>query len=194
MTNPMLNYAFRAFGFLKVEYEGRSYNKFLYYIPLTISLFVTLFVYLINVSTKGVVNIFLEDAFSSLSTFTQVLPGFYIGSLAAIASYGYTGLDSEMSSPKAKIQESTTNGSRPSPLTRRRYLTIMFGYLASISMVLTILVFFVTLLYSIGVFPVAQIIFLTIYYLVVFIFFFIFIQMLLITFFGIYYLSDRMHR
>ncbi len=190
----MLNYAFKAFGFLKVEYDGRSYNKFLYCIPLGTSILITILFYLININAEGVINIFLEDAFSSLSTFIQVLPGFYIGSLAAIASYSYAGLDSEMSSPKVKIQERTTNGSRPSLLTRRRYLTIMFGYLASISMVLTIMVFFTTLLYSIGVFPVAQSIFLTIYYLVVLVFFSIFIQMLLITFFGIYYLSDRMHR
>lgn len=190
----MLNYAFKAFGFLRVEYDGRDYNKFLYYVPLGTSILITILFYLININAEGVINIFLEDAFSSLSTFIQVLPGFYIGSLAAIASYSYAGLDSEMSNPKVKIQERTTNGSRPSPLTRRRYLTIMFGYLASISMVLTILVFFVTLLYSIGIFPVAKITFLAIYYLIVFIFFSIFTQMLLITFFGIYYLSDRMHR
>jgi hypothetical protein len=192
----MFGYALKAFDFLKVQYpnSGDSLRSLLYILPCFLATTFCLFFALISYKSHTGVNIFNHSAFDNISTFVQILPGFYIGSLAAIASYNYAPMDNMMSLPTPFLKEQVDAGFRESKLSRRRYLTLMFGYLAAISILSAIFIFIVRLIYSVNIFAVSAVVYNIVYYVVAFVFFFIFWQMIMVTLFGIYYLADRMHR
>lgn len=192
----MFGYALKAFDFLKVQYpnNGDSLRSLLYILPCTLAIvFCSIFALIDYNSAKGV-NIFDHAAFDNISTFVQILPGFYIGALAAIASYNYAPMDNVMSLPAPFLYEQVTGGQRESKLSRRRYLTLLFGYLSAISIMSAVFIFIVRLVYAVKIVSVSAAIYNSVYYVVAFIFFFIFWQMIMVTLFGIYYLADRMHR
>lgn len=192
----MFNYALKAFDFLKVQYpnRGESLRSLLYILPCILTtIFCLIFAVIDHCSLEGV-NIFKHNAFDNISTFVQILPGFYIGALAAIASYSYAPMDNVMSRPAPFLKEPVAGGFRESILSRRRYLTLLFGYLSSISILSAVFIFIVRLAYAVNIFPVSATIYNIVYYSITFLFFFIFWQMIMVTLFGIYYLADRMHR
>lgn len=192
----MLSYALKVFDFLKIQYPntGESLSRLLYISPILLAiLFCSLFG-MIDYHSKLDINIFKQSAFDNISTFVQILPGFYIGALAAIASYNYAPMDNVMSLPAPYLKEQVEGGFRESRLSRRRYLTLMFGYLSAISILSAVFIFIVRLVYSVDIFAVSATIYNIVYYVITFLFFFIFWQMILVTLFGIYYLADRMHR
>lgn len=192
----MFGYALKAFDFLRVRYPsgGANFGSLLYILPCLLAIVFCLFFALISHKSAAGINIFNHTAFDNISTFVQILPGFYIGSLAAIASYSYEPMDRVMSLPAPFLKEQVDGGFRESKLSRRRYLTLMFGYLAAISIMSAIFIFIVRLVYSVNIFSVSSIVYNATYYVVTFIFFFVFWQMIMVTLFGIYYLADRMHR
>lgn len=189
----MEKYILKAFGFLSIQYEDEKPDAILYKIPCFLSFLVCIFVLFLSLSSNQIINIFTERAFDSISTFVQVLPGFFIASLSAIASYNNKNIDNKMSGNTPYLLEKTNAGEHKSELSRRRFLTLMFGYLSAISMITTILLFLVRLSYDTHIFLVPLEMYVAIYLLLSFIFFFIFFQMITITLFGIYYLADRMH-
>ena len=190
----MLSNTLKAFGFLRIKYRGQNLNSVLYILPVFFAVLVCVFIFIVDSNSNKAINIFTQSAFDSISTFVQVLPGFYIASLAAIASYNNSNIDNKMSGNPPYLEENVSGGKRKSDLSRRRFLTLMFGYLAAISMISTIFLFFIRLSYDTSIFSVNPLIYNTIYYLLCFVFFAIFFQMILITLHGIYYLADRMHR
>ncbi|MFU8925149.1 hypothetical protein [Acinetobacter puyangensis] len=192
----MLSYALKAFDFLKIQYpnSGENLRRLLYISPVLLAILFCSFFGLIDYNSKLDINIFKHSAFDNISTFVQILPGFYIGALAAIASYTYAPMDNVMSTPTPFLKEQVAGGFRESKLSRRRYLTLMFGYLSAISILSAVFIFIVRLVYAVNIFAVSATIYNIIYYLIAFLFFFVFWQMILVTFFGIYYLADRMHR
>lgn len=187
----MLKYTLRVFDFLRIKYPNTtdSISGLLYWLPLLLSLCICISLGILDYYSLTHLNIFTHKAIDNISTFVQILPGFYIGSLAAIASYNYDAMDNQMKNPPM-----LDNGRNLSALSRRQYLTSMFGYLAAISILSAIFIFFTRLVYDLQVFDVTHIIYYTLYYIIVFFFFFIFCQMISVTFFGIYYLADRMHK
>lgn len=164
---------------------GQSINGSIYILPLFLAAIMTTFIYFVG-RTNPTFNVFTHPAFGSISTFTQVLPGFYIAALSAIAAYTNPRLDN-MIGPSNVLLVGI-------PLSRRRYLTLLFGYLTAISIVAALMVFFFQLSYLTKILRVSQTIFHFGYFSCVFLFFTIFFQMLILTFFGIHYLADRMHR
>lgn len=192
----MFSYALKAFDFLKVQYPNNrdSLRSLLYILPCILAIVFCLIFALIDYSSTTSVNIFSHKAFDNISTFVQILPGFYIGSLAAIASYNYPPMDNVMSLPAPFLKEQVEEGFRESKLSRRRYLTLLFGYLSAISILSAIFIFIVRLVYDVNIFAVPTVFYNIVYYAIAFLFFFIFWQMIVVTLFGIYYLADRMHR
>lgn len=192
----MFGYALKAFDFLKVQYpnSGDSLRSLLYILPCTLAIVFCSIFALIDFSSTEDLNIFNHNAFDNISTFVQILPGFYIGALAAIASYNYAPMDNVMSLPAPFLHEPVVGGLRESKLSRRRYLTLLFGYLAAISILSAVFIFIVRLVYAVNIFAVSATIYYSVYYVIAFMFFFIFWQMIMVTLFGIYYLADRMHR
>lgn len=192
----MFGYALKAFDFLKVKYpnNGDNLRSLLYILPCILAIVFCSIFALIDHSSAAGVNIFNHKAFDNISTFVQILPGFYIGSLAAIASYNYPPMDNVMSLPAPFLKEQVEGGFRESKLSRRRYLTLLFGYLSAISILSAVFIFIVRLIYDVNIFAVPTMFYNIVYYVTAFLFFFIFWQMIVVTLFGIYYLADRMHR
>jgi hypothetical protein len=71
--------------------------------------------------------------FYHMNGLMQILAGFFIASLAAVATFSREGLDDVMGGDPPTIPRSS---GRPEDLTRRRFLCLLFGFLAGGSIVL----------------------------------------------------------
>ncbi len=121
----------------------------------------------------------------------NTLIGFYIAALAAIAAFPNVSLDSCMKGRAPKITNYRQGTATEETLTRRRFLVILFGYCAFLSI----------LMFGVGVvsvmvapsaaaatwLPAARLIWLTAYFLMA-------ASLLVATLVGLHYLIDRMHR
>lgn len=66
----------------------------------------------------------------------QILAGFYIASLAAVSTFAKEGMDDLMAGKTPELLVLKNNKEISEKLTRRRFLSLMFGYLAFISIFL----------------------------------------------------------
>jgi len=163
-------------------------------LPALISAVISLCLYLIPgdeawLGDKGLIN--------DLQGFLQILPGFYLASLAAIATFNKEDLDHELPAPTPTIAIKFIRDARlhnkTIRLTRRRMLCYLFGYLTFLSLMLYLATVFapVTLVdaashaqqYSGYISEAAK-----------FIFQLFFWQMIVVTVFGLYQLCDRIHQ
>ena len=71
----------------------------------------------------------------------SLLPGFYIASLAAVATFGGEHMDELMPEPAPKVYIRTAHTDGPDKLTRRMFLSYLFGYLAISSLLLVAICF-----------------------------------------------------
>lgn len=128
-----------------------------------------------------------------LQGFLQILPGFYLAALAAIATFNKNDLDFHLPAPTPKIDVVVNGHEVLINLTRRRMLSYLFGYLTFLSLV----IYLATVLASIAA-PSGVAIFGK--NLIIAKAFFIaclnlfFIQMIIVTIFGLYQLCDRIHQ
>jgi hypothetical protein len=134
-----------------------------------------------------------------LSIFTEFLPvlfGFYIAALAAIATFDRQGMDDPMPGQAPEMWV-TFHGKRESvPLTRRRFLCYMFGYLALMS-------FALFAISAVGnwlapnihaLVPYDAKAFLYVRWGFLGVFLFLASNLLVTTLLGLYYMTDRIHR
>lgn len=192
----MIKYALKVFDFIRIRYPKKDFGISFYLYPIICSVLVSGLIIWSQTSTisDSFTVLFLMPEFDSITTFIQVLPGFYIGALAAIASFQREGMDDKLPTPTPYIMKVAENGNRKVELSRRTYLTTMFAYLASVTIILAISIFFLKLFYALKIFKVSGALFMSIYAFNTFLIFFIFFQTIIITFVGIYYLGNRMHR
>lgn len=192
----MIKYAIKVFDFIRIRYPKKNFGISFYLYPLICSILVSGLIIWSQASTisDSFVVLFLMPEFDSITTFIQVLPGFYIGALAAIASFQREGMDDKLPTPTPYLMKVAENGDKKIELSRRTYLTLMFAYLASVTIILAISIFFLKLFYALKVFKVSETLFTLIYALNTFVIFFFFFQIIVITLVGIYYLGNRMHR
>jgi len=121
---------------------------------------------------------------TGVSSLIQVLVGFYVATLAAVATFPTSSLDED-------TNRITFEGKS---LKRRRFLAYLFGYLALLSLLLFIALLFRPMIHGLlnqidftGVQRWLRLFF-------VFVYQFVFWQMVFITMLGLYYLTDRIHR
>ncbi|AYM90052.1 hypothetical protein D9980_05350 [Serratia sp. 3ACOL1] len=129
----------------------------------------------------------------AVSGFISNLPGFYIAALAAIATFNREQIDHPLiglnGTPFIKVKRTKENGRTidvQEKLTRRLFLCMMFAFLTALSISIVMLNAFAA--------PVINTIkngIVNWCYIVAFTFFSW--QMLVTTFFGLYYLGDRIH-
>jgi hypothetical protein len=129
-----------------------------------------------------------------ISGLLQILPGFYIASLAAIATFNKNNMDEYMPELTPTVTIRIGDHACPIKLTRRRMLSLMFGYLTFLSLLLFLTIVLVNmlapnvkLLLPASFHKIALGIFVAIYGL-------LFWHMIAVTLFGLYQLSDRMHQ
>jgi hypothetical protein len=121
---------------------------------------------------------------TGVSSLIQVLVGFYVATLAAVATFPTSSLDQ----PTNRI---TLNRKA---LMRRRFLAYLFGYLALLSLFLFVALLFRPLVHGL----LGQLADVSVQkwirLVLVFIYQFVFWQMVFVTLLGLYYLTDRIHR
>lgn len=198
----MLSQALSVFDFLKIKYPDNTHRTAVYILPgLLSAVGVSLLVCLAytHTETGNTNNILISEPVKDAFTLLTILPGFYIAALSAIAAINRPSIDEliqgktpyllkqELGRPQGEMYHQ--------PLTRRLFLTLLFAYLASISLFLSLFLITVRLIYSFESFNIyAQLqtdLSIVIYGVLVFIFLFLIAQIFTLSLVGISYLGYR---
>ncbi len=160
-------------------------------IPLIFGILSGIIVYFLPIN----LNIFGQNGIvSQTNGLLQILTGFFIASLAAVATFQRTELDDVMQGNPPKLP--INSGYQFEELTRRRFLCLLFGYLSGISIFLYIFGSLATILAPVFQFLVtgsyiyhiiSRVLFSTLYCSILG-------NLLVTTFLGLYFLVDRIHQ
>ncbi len=180
----------RPFGYILIRHPVKKVID--WYIPLAM----TLILFVISYPLRSALNVWGTGGLVQLAQqIIQGLPGFYIAALAAVATFGQQStLDMLIPDPTPTIKTRSAGEWISMQLTRRRFLCLLFAYLTVVSVLLSLIATY-------GLATAAAIRLLappwlsqglslagTIFYSI-----FIF-QLIIVTLWGLYYLSDRMHQ
>jgi len=187
----MLRHLFRPFAYLKIEHKEKWKLDWLY--PLFLSL-VSLCL-IMYAKGYGQVVIFADTGLvSKIQGFVSILPGFYIAALAAIATFNKVDIDKTMPAPAPKIDVLIQGKNILIDLTRRRFLCLMFAFLTAESLLLIIFGIFAQVLYVPGKAFICEIFHPLISNLLLLVYLFLFWQMVVASFWGLFYLGERLHQ
>ncbi len=196
----MLSQALNVFDFLKIKYPKNSQKKAIIYYPLIFSLLASSILLYLAISNNYDTNFFVGKNSGDLFTLMAILPGFYIASLGAISAINKPAIDkiiNEKNAPYLTKRNKDQLGVYNQPLTRRVFLSMLFAYLASVSLLTTLILSGLRFLSSLNIF--SKFIYLAKYeiwgYCLSFIinltFFFILTQLVILTLVGINYLGYK---
>ena len=119
--------------------------------------------------------------------------GFYVASLAAIATFSRECLDKPIDGEKLTLFSKENGILYNRILTRRHFLTYLFGYLSFLSIFIYIFgIFFSTISPIIFIEKYTKIPIEWVSIFFVFTYLYLFFQMIILTLFGLFYLSDRL--
>lgn len=180
----------RPINFLKIKTYDIWWYKFWY--PLFFTILFYSYIIIFNMYSCKSINLFGDNSLVSyFLSIIQILTGFYIAALAAVATFGKGNLDETIKNGGATLTSSQNGKTKPRELTRRHFLSYLFGYLAFISICLS---------FAIIVFQVCNPAYLfcgmarcAILYFSFFIFLFFFGQAIILTMLGIFFLCDRIN-
>lgn len=187
----MFRHLLRPLSYLSIEHKQKRVVDWVYPIVLAILTIVIIFC----LKQFGNIAIYADGALlEKILGFVQGLPGFYIAALAAIATFNKLDIDKTMPKPAPKMGSMIRGQIVCIELTRRRFLCSMFAFLTAESLILIILAIFGQTVYL----PVKAIIPVNFHTLTsisyMLLFMFIFWQMLITSFWGLFYLGDRLHQ
>lgn len=178
------------FRYLQIKHSTKLRIDFV--LPVVVGLPVSIAVLVLG----SRVAVFGGGGYVSLITgLLQIMTGFYIAALAAVATFQSPTLDQQLDGEPALLPEVRKGGrKRQIPLTRRQFLCFLFGHLALLSIALYFVGGFANLI-SGGVADLIHVdahswvrgIFVVLYSVVS-------AHLLLVTMLGLYYLSYRIHR
>lgn len=187
----MLNHILRPFSYLSIKHPYKWIVDWIYPAALTL---VSMLV-ILGVQKFGSISLYGDGGLiQKITGFIQGLPGFFIAALAAIATFNRLDIDRTMPAPAPKLGIKIHGQTVAIELTRRRFLCSMFAFLTAENLILIVFGIFSSALYlpikeviAIGYHQLASSIFLTI-------FLFMFWQMLVTSFWGLFYLGDKLHQ
>ena len=141
------------------------------------------------------VNILGEGGLvGSINSAISFLIGFYIAALAAVATFENKNLDKEIAGEPAKLTYYQAGKFWQEKLTRRKFLSFLFGYCSFMSIVLFVAGVFAQIFHT-GIKFVTPLQFhMPLTALFVAGYMFIFFNLAITTFLGLFYLTDRLHR
>lgn len=201
----MFELIFKPLNYLAIKWEVEGHfskKTFDYFIPLIISIVLSVLLvgieYFFSSKTVEVVNIFASDTSALLAGFLQTIPGFYIAALAAIATLTSPTMDRDMDgvAPTYKIDSIDMDGNpikKDEPLKRRGFLARLFSYLSFISLVAYFSILILQYMYQLNILVVGQLTYSIVYFVCLTAFNFLLVQLMLLTFLGLYYLGQRIH-
>ncbi|HGW4086770.1 TPA: hypothetical protein ACNIDP_004656 [Klebsiella michiganensis] len=188
----MLSMTFKPFKYLLIKHDDKKWFDLI--IPLGLAGVLSFAYYCLDKPFALVASGGLVPQVNSL---LQMLIGFYIASLAAIATFGNESIDEIMAGTPPTLKMKQRGEWQEIPLTRRRFLCYLFGYLALMSIILYLVGVLATLLgYSGADFfktlsGMGRMVILKAVLLFIYLFFLI--NLVLTTLLGLYYLSVRIH-
>lgn len=179
----------KPFDYLRVKVVEKY--KYDYVYPIVIGSISTLFFFYY----PKPLQIFGQNGIISLIIgIVQMLTGFYIASLAAVATFKKKGMDDHMKGQTAELKIMKKGVCDIETLSRRRFLCLLFGYLAFISIV----VYFTGGLANIVAPTVSNFISIKLRMIVKwgFLWFYLVVtaNLLVTTLLGLFYMIDRIHR
>jgi hypothetical protein len=187
----MLRHLLRPLSYLTIEHKQKWRVDWLYPVSLALLSLVLIF----GMRMFGPIPLYADGGMvTKILGFVQVLPGFYIAALAAIATFNKTDIDKTMPAPAPKIDTVVQGKNVTIELTRRRFLCSMFAFLTAESLLIIMLSVFSQSIYL----PLKNVI--HGYFqnlasgLFMLIFFLLFWQMIVTSFLGLFYLGDRLHQ
>lgn len=178
----------RPFSFLTVRHPSRLPLWVNWVLPALLTALAVAGLWLL----KTPVNIFgAQGLLERLLGFVQTLAGFYIAALAAVSSFNSPHLDRAMPAPAPTMYIKYNGVLQSVTATRRRFLTSMFAYLTALSIVLSLAAMAVLVIApAIKLeWPDAAI---QLHWIGLFVFLFALFQMASVTFWGLFYLGERM--
>lgn len=186
----MLSQLLKPLAYLRIVHKDKKKVDWIYPIALTV---LTMAVLKLLIDTTYMWN---EGGLASkVLGFIQSLPGFYIAALAAVATFGKRGIDQYFPDPKPYIYKKMQDESVKLYLTRRAFLCMLFAFLTCESIIL--------ILFSIGgLLAGSQEHSLTIANFeltrpasiaIEFLYLLTLFQMLIATFWGLFYLGYKIH-
>jgi hypothetical protein len=182
-----LNRLFIPIAYLKIRRDDKLLEEVT--IPLILTFLTLATVYLAGerfsvYGSPGLIN--------SIVSYLQLLSGFYITALAAIATFNREGLDDPMLGDPPTLE--SQHSLEPEKLSRRRFLCFLFGYLAFGSLLLYIGGTIITLTAPILKAQLGASTILIMRWTVCSIYIFCTFNILITSLLGMYYLTDRLHR
>lgn len=189
----ILHQLFRpVFGYLSIKHPTKVIVDWL--LPCILVGISLIFVW----AFRGKINIFgAGGTISLILGYVQNLPGFYIAALAAIATFARQDIDVLMpGNPPPKIKTSDNRGIvNLVELTRRRFLCLLFAYLTAECIFLTLIsVLFMSIAPAVKDMLKFEVLNSVVFYLAISIYLLTLFQLLITTFWGLYYLGERIHQ
>ena len=136
-----------------------------------------------------------EKLIGDVNALMGILVGFYIAALAAVSSFSNENLDQVMKGRPPMLTTVRKGDEIEETLTRRRFLAILFGYCATLAIILYIFgVFQVHLIVYQPAVPWVQAILSFVGQAVWGLYVWIISSLLIVTLLGLHYLIERMHR
>jgi cation transporter-like permease len=174
--------------YLRIEREDKYIEELVY--PLVL-LFLSFFVlYLIGWK----VTVFGKDGIlGAVGGYLQIVSGFYIASLAAVATFNQKNMDLPMQGDAPTLTFKRNHKTTTEKLTRRRFLSFLFGYLSFLSIILFFggiaanVVAPHTVVAAGKYAPLIKWSFSAVYMFVIY-------NLLCTTLLGLYYMTERIHR
>ena len=178
----------RPFSFLTVRHPSRLPLWVNWILPAVLAAVVVVGIG----ALKNPVNIFgAQGLIERILSFVQTLAGFYIAALAAVSSFNSPHLDRAMPAPAPTMYIKYNGVMQSVTATRRRFLTSMFAYLTALSIVFSLV--------AIAVLVLAPALILSwpaaiskLHWVGLSGFLFALFQMMCVTFWGLFYLGERM--
>lgn len=152
------------------------------YLPLCLAVLICIIIFNLP---KPIALIGKDSLISLVNGILQILSGFYIASMAAVATFQKEGMDKYMDGIPPKL--------KGVPLTRRNFLTYLFGYLAFMSILMYFVGGFIQLsassisFWCTGFHSSIKAILVTVYLFVI-------CNILTTTVLGMHFLIDKIHR
>jgi hypothetical protein len=176
-------------SYLKIRQEVKPW--FDWYVPLIITVvsFSILFALPKEVSVFGEAGLvfFITDLI-------KVLTGFYIASLAAIATFNKESMDELLAGSPAELMIDRGTGPKLAKLSRRRFLCYLFGYLAFMSLAIYFIGAAVSLVAGSFASLSGSILGDCLKWVFVFVYLFFTANLLTTTLLGLHFMTDRIHR
>lgn len=185
----LLGQLLRPFGYLSIQHPYKWIVDWLY--PSLLSIITISAIFAAGVQSTHYAS---GGLISLILSFVQSLPGFYIAALAAIATFGRSDIDNVIPEPTPKVIVKFRGSTNIIDLTRRKFLAMLFAFLTAQSIVIVgfsiFLISFGTPIYKIdssgahiGMYLSGAL--LLLYFVMLY-------QMLIATFWGLYYLGYKL--